>query len=320
MLAASVVGKRNIILEDRKVPDITPERNVLIKVLYCGICGSDISKYYHGTVKRYPLVMGHEICGQVVDGPEELLENYVSVIPMWYCGNCDYCLSENAQLCEHNLYMGSSIDGGMQEYIVVPQRYLYAWNMSNLSYLPLIALQEPFAVAIHAVRSLYEHLSGDSAKQVGIVGRGAIGRLVHLALKYHTGVDDERITFITRDDDPPENLFDYCFECSGQIGGLNKVIKSTKCRGTIMQLGLIYPEFFTSGEDFNFDRLVRKEQNLYGSYNSNYSSDWNLAYRYMMERPNSFLPICNTEYSLKDVVHAFESKNKIKPKTILRMG
>ena len=154
MKSAILVAPHNIKCIETSEPTVGKNQNVLIKVSFCGICGSDVSKYIGDKIASRNLVMGHEICGWVIKGPKHLKNKFVTVIPLWYCDNCDNCRDGNYQLCSNQLYLGSTIDGGMQEYITVPEKYVYPIDeLSDNA--PLGTLIEPLACAVHAVDLLY---------------------------------------------------------------------------------------------------------------------------------------------------------------------
>lgn len=320
MLAAKVVGKERIELEEGEKPQVDEYRNCLVKVLYCGICGSDMPKYYGNRIKRYPLVLGHEMCGIVEEGPEHLVGKLVSVIPMWYCGECDNCKADNYELCTNHLYLGSTIDGAMQEYITVPEKYIL--KCSEIKNKKLAALIEPFAVAIHTVNQVYGNCQ---YSKIAIVGDGVIGRLVYLSLILYGHVKKESIELFGPNDFPKENSYDMVFECSGKVGGFNKAIKICKYKASIVQVGIIYSEFFKGNEDVDFDKLLRKELLLKGIWNSNFHGDWELAKIIISNNEEKFEELITDIFLLEDVEEAFKYKNNTHGyekvlKTMLNVG
>ncbi|GHV91954.1 putative zinc-type alcohol dehydrogenase-like protein YjmD [Spirochaetia bacterium] len=116
-------------IADRDVPKIKTPDDVLIKVKRVGICGSDIH-IFHGKnpFAVYPRVWGHEFAGEVVETGSAVDEGtggikkgaHVVVEPIIYCGKCYACRQGRGNVCETLKVMGVHIDGGCQEYIVVP--------------------------------------------------------------------------------------------------------------------------------------------------------------------------------------------------------
>ena len=170
---------QDVTFEQKAVPEIAPGE-VLIKVAYVGVCGSDMNIYQgvHPRAKA-PLVMGHEFSGTIEKGHPSLPKGTpVTVYPLLSCGHCEPCLSGYAHVCDTLKLIGIDCDGGMAEYVKVPVDKVMAIPAS-LS-LKLGAFIEPLAVGVHAVRrSGYK--PGDSAV---VFGAGPIGLCVAACLKY----------------------------------------------------------------------------------------------------------------------------------------
>lgn len=154
---------------------------VVVRVLECGICGSDL-KMWAGThaFLRPPLVMGHEIYGLVeCSGVSSALVagTPVVVFPPVGCGHCFYCLAGRAQLCEQMEFFGGQRPGGLADFITVPE--------ANTLPIPpavpdgLRVLIEPLSVAVHGVAR------GDPGPRDSavVLGAGAIGLLTALVLR-----------------------------------------------------------------------------------------------------------------------------------------
>lgn len=126
MKAAVFYDTEDLRLEDVPEPDIA-EDEVLIKVLACGFCGSDVEYYYGkspvGTATgKGPLVLGHELCGRVVSAGK-LAERYglaegdrVSVNPIQSCNACNACRAGQPSYCENLSVLGVTVNGGFAEY------------------------------------------------------------------------------------------------------------------------------------------------------------------------------------------------------------
>ena len=153
---------------------------VLIKVSYAGICGSDMIIYQgiHPRAKA-PLVMGHEFSGTIEKGHSTLPSGTpVTVYPLLSCGHCTPCRNGYAHVCNTLKLIGIDCDGGMAEYVKVPEESVMPIP-ATLS-LKLGAFIEPVAVGVHAVsRSGYK--PGDRAV---VYGAGPIGLCVASCLKY----------------------------------------------------------------------------------------------------------------------------------------
>lgn len=97
-------NNRDIRLRDVPMPKAGP-KEMLVKVIACGICGSDIVEWYR--LPRAPLVQGHEIGGQVVEVGEEVrnfkVGDRVFIAPKVPCMECDYCKNGHYPVCSLSL-------------------------------------------------------------------------------------------------------------------------------------------------------------------------------------------------------------------------
>ncbi len=173
-------------LLDVPVPAVEKPNDVLLKVRSVGVCGSDLHGYSgHSGRRTPPLIMGHEVTGEVVEvGPavEKLrVGSRVAVQPVEFCGLCSQCLAGRRSICENRRVMGMSAPGAYAEYVI--------WPADNLFELPDTlpfeagSLTEPTSVAVHAV-GLAHIRPYDTAF---VVGAGPIGLLTLAALNL-TGV------------------------------------------------------------------------------------------------------------------------------------
>jgi len=185
-------------------PSITEPDQVLIQIKAASICGSDVHGMDGSTGRRIPpIIMGHEASG-IVAATGSAVRNFVpgdrvTFDSTIYCGNCFYCRRGEVNLCDHRRVIGVSCqeykqDGAFAEYLVVPERVLYALP-EEVDFIHG-ALTEPVAVAAHALR-LARLSPGDS---VLIVGTGLIGLLLLQLLRLHTSgriiavdIDEKRL-------------------------------------------------------------------------------------------------------------------------------
>ncbi len=150
MKALCVQSPHNIVIEERPMPDIQLPTDVLIKVKAGGICGSDVH-IYHGTssVATYPRVIGHEIVGEIVETGKEVsgfsVGDRVIMDPVISCGTCYQCRIGRRNVCGKLQVRSVHVDGGYQEYIVVPQQSIYHIP-DNLSWEEAVMI-EPFTIA-----------------------------------------------------------------------------------------------------------------------------------------------------------------------------
>jgi (R,R)-butanediol dehydrogenase / meso-butanediol dehydrogenase / diacetyl reductase len=170
------LGKISIIEKPR--PEIGSEE-VLVKVDYCGICGSDIHGYLDGSIIGVGTIMGHECSGIVAEAGNHLTGfqpgDRVVVKPYFECGNCYWCKNGQAELCAHLVenFIGNSpkADGAFAEFLKIshPQKMLF--KLPPAVSLQDAALIEPLATSFHSIR-----ISGfKPGDRVMIIGAGPIG-------------------------------------------------------------------------------------------------------------------------------------------------
>lgn len=178
MKSAVFYGKHDIRVEERAVPELGAEE-VLIKVMACGVCGSDLHIYegdQGSTVTVPPLVQGHEFSGIVEAIGNSVVSlkvgDRVCVDPADVCGECYYCANGKMSHCEHMQAIGTNVDGAFSQYCKVKSKLVYKLA-DDVSFIEG-AMAEPLACCINgADRS--EIKVGDN---VVVYGGGAIGLLM----------------------------------------------------------------------------------------------------------------------------------------------
>lgn len=185
MMKVSVMtGIRQVIEEKRPIPEIG-EEEVLIRVMDCGVCGSDVHYYEHGRIGDYvvekPMVLGHECAGEIAAVGEKVTNvkvgDRVAVEPGYTCGKCEFCKKGLYNLCPDVVFLATPpYDGAFAQYLKYPADMVFKLpdNMDTVEG----ALLEPFCVGLHAVQQSGGKL-GDSAV---ILGSGCIGLCTLLAL------------------------------------------------------------------------------------------------------------------------------------------
>ena len=114
MKAAVVVANEDVQYQEIEEPKVT-KGTVKIRVRYSGICGSDIPRVLNHGVHFYPIVLGHEFSGDVVEVGEGVTKvkvgDRVSGAPLLPCMKCDDCQQGNFSLCKHYSFIGSRQQG-----------------------------------------------------------------------------------------------------------------------------------------------------------------------------------------------------------------
>lgn len=196
-----------VIEKDKIIPKIVENiklegrKGAIVKVLGCGLCGSDIVKFVH-KISKDGTVLGHEIVAEIVEidsetsfktGDEIVTSHHIP------CGECIYCKNGNVSMCKH-FKETNIIPGGFSEYV-----YLSEEHLKNVAYIKPSNLDdieasfyEPLGCCVRAVKRC-QLLKGST---VVVIGLGSIGILMAQALKAYgmnvIGCDliDERIEFL----------------------------------------------------------------------------------------------------------------------------
>jgi 2-desacetyl-2-hydroxyethyl bacteriochlorophyllide A dehydrogenase len=150
---------------------VTAEGETLLKVERIGICGTDLHAF-EGTQPyfNYPRILGHELAATIVETKAVgfTAGDKVTVIPYMHCGNCTACNSGKNNCCVNMRVFGVHIDGGMREFVTVPNHALL--KSEGLS-LDELALVEPLAIGAHAVK----RAAVANGEFVLVIGAGPIG-------------------------------------------------------------------------------------------------------------------------------------------------
>ena len=202
MKVAVMLGIGKMGFEERDIPQ-PKDDEVLVKLEYVGICGSDLHYYESGAIGDYvvkpPFVLGHEPGGTVVEVGKNVshlkVGDRVALEPGKTCGHCEFCKTGRYNLCPDVVFFATPpVDGVFQEYVAHEAGLCFKLpdNVSTMEG----ALIEPLAVGFHAARQ-----GGAQAGQVAVVtGAGCIGLVSMMALKamgvskvYSVDVMDKRL-------------------------------------------------------------------------------------------------------------------------------
>lgn len=174
MKAGVVHAREDIRYEEIEKP-VPKAGQVLIKVKYTGICGSDIPRVNGDACHFFPNVLGHEFSGTVEavgDGVTALQPgDRVAGVPLVPCMECEDCQKGNYSLCKHYSFIGSREYGSFAEYVVVPEKN--AVKFEDAVSFEQGAFFEPATVALHGL----QRVNYQGGKNVAILGGGTIGLL-----------------------------------------------------------------------------------------------------------------------------------------------
>lgn len=233
MKVAVMLGVGKMGFEEREIPTVK-ENEVLVKLEYVGICGSDLHYYETGAIGDYvvkpPFVLGHEPGGTVVEVGKAVkhlkVGDRVALEPGKTCGHCEFCKTGRYNLCPDVVFFATPpVDGVFQEYVAHEADLCFKLpdKVSTLEG----ALIEPLAVGFHAA------IQGDAhiGQKAVVMGAGCIGLVSMMALKAR-GVSEVYVVDIM------ENRLEKAMElgATGVINGakedvIKKVNELTKGAG-----------------------------------------------------------------------------------------
>lgn len=192
MRAAVFHGREDLRLEEVPEPQVGPGE-VKLRVLFNGICGSDLHEYYDGPITtrstphpltgvKNPVILGHELCGEIVaigDGINDLsLGDRVAVEPVETCGHCLFCTTGQYNHCGLLAFHGYNRDGGgLAQFTTVrrPMAHKLPRDMTAMQG----ALIEPMAIAWRTA----DRCKVQSGQTVVVHGGGPIGIGVYFTLR-----------------------------------------------------------------------------------------------------------------------------------------
>lgn len=310
--------------------DVDPPRpgkgEVIVRVQYSGICGTDIHILHDLYSKAIPPVtLGHEFSGIVSElGPDvqgwKGGDRVTVESAAEFCRVCEFCRSGQTQRCEKRQGFGSGRDGAFASFVVTRQDGLY--RLPDHVSFQEGALCEPLACAVHAV---IERSSVEQGKTVLVTGPGPIGLLVLQVAKAvgatvvisGTQRDEERLELAKRmgadhcvqiDQQDLNPLIheltggmgvDISFECSGASGAVRDCLQGVRKGGEIVQVGL-----FGNSIDLNYDDVTFKEVQVKGSFTHNRRT-WEKAIDLLRDRKVNLSPLVSREFPLDQWQEAF---------------
>jgi L-iditol 2-dehydrogenase len=290
--AAVWKGKNHIEVLEWQMKELLPNE-VRVQVKCCGICGTD-QHIYHGypgsAVVTPPIVLGHELAGEVTELGESVIDlrvgDRVSIDPNIYCGSCEFCRSDRAHLCDHLQAVGVTRDGGMGEFCITPAANCYKIP-DPMSYVEG-ALIEPLGCVLHGFKKL--DIRANST--VLIIGGGFIGQLF-LQLVKQQGVT--RIVVCEPIEEKHERLMqlgahlvvrpvlhsnaslmmaDIVIECVGRKESMELAVSSARKGGQVLLFGVSSPDTQIAVSPY---AIFSKELKIMGSFINPYTHEEAIA-------------------------------------------
>ena len=325
-MKAAIAENQKISIQDMPQPQLSDYNNegAIVKVLGCGLCGSDIVKFLHNSEQK---VLGHEVVGEIVDirprflskfkiGDKVVLGHHVP------CMKCDYCENKNYSMCrqfkETNIF-----PGGFAEYIYVSPKHLkntvfkVPENLDDMK----ISFMEPLACCIRAVERA-EVKRGTSSL---VIGLGSIGLLMGQAIKAFYGdvigcdLIEERVGLAGNlnfdaaikfeDNDTTSAKIkemtcglgaDIVFMTSGSDKAIEFALKSVRDGGTI----LVFSSVPNDTAGYTNNDIYYRELKILGSYSPS-PMDLALAHK-LLAKKKVVVKYLSTVYSLDDIGDAIQ--------------
>lgn len=289
MLAAVFNEKGNINLGEYPLRQLE-QKELLIKVAYCGICGTDRHIYNGDAFSSLPVILGHEYSGVVADKGDNCNEydigDKVAIDPNIYCGNCKYCKIGKVNFCEKRRALGVTLDGGFAEYAIVPVSQIYFLPADfDLS---VAAFSEPLSCCLRGV----ENADIKPGNTVVIIGGGSIGLLmvqlvrnagaskiiliepdvnkrklgIELGADYSLNPNEERTS--AKINELTDSEVDVVIECVGNKNTVEQAIKLAGKGGKVVIFGLAPKDHTIT---LNLQYLFQNELRIFNSFLNPYT-------------------------------------------------
>lgn len=285
-------GKMTI--EERPVPALKGSGDVLVRIAYSGLCGSDIPRIFANSSHFYPITLGHEFSGHVVSIGQDIHDlqegDAVACVPLLPCFECEECKKAAYSQCKHYDFIGSRREGGHAEYAVVSRKNLF--KLPENATLLQGAFLEPITVGLHALKLA----GGCQDKEVIVIGAGTIGQLIiqaasalgaksvtaidinpqRLALALETGASHAFNSATLSADDIRQKMQERRFnqliiETAGTPQTVALALEIAGPKAQVALVGTLHKDLTLNVSTFS--HILRKELTLLGSW-MNYSAPW----------------------------------------------
>lgn len=256
-MLAVLKTKASIGVTIKDIPKPKPQKGeVLIKVVYSSICGTDVGIYdwtpwAQGHITP-PIVMGHEVVGSVLEiNSDEKTDikkgDLVSSETHIFCNHCYQCLINNRHICENMELFGIGRNGGFAEYATIPLRT--TWKNDPKINVEAMSVQEPLGNAVHVVTK-----ANVQGKRVLVLGLGPTGLCAGVVAKAYgasevVGLNRreyrrklasvmgfDRVLEVLPENE--YNSFDVVLEMSGNTNAFQMGLDAVRIAGTFIVFGI----------------------------------------------------------------------------------
>ncbi len=342
--AVFMTGLNKMEIRDVEVPAIK-DHEVLVKLEYVGICGSDVHYLEHGSIGDFivngDFILGHECAGEIVAIGSKVtdleLGDKVALEPGCTCGQCEFCKTGKYNLCPDVEFLATPpYHGCLENYIAFPANMCFKLPENITS--KEGALVEPLAVGMHAAAQGNVKL-GDS---VVILGSGCIGLVTLLACKAYGATDitvvdvmPKRLEYAmklgatrvinAKEEDVVAKLeeitkgkgTDVVIETAGSKITIKQTAYLVKRGGTIVLVGMAPEDII----DYNFAKILSKEATITSVFR--YRNIYPKAINAIAKGIIDVSGIVTHEFNFEDTAKAFDfvinNKNDV-VKAVIKIG
>lgn len=342
--AVFMTGLNQMEMRELEVPSIK-DNEVLVKLEYVGICGSDVHYLEHGSIGDFVVngdfILGHECAGEVVELGSKVthlnLGDKVALEPGCTCGQCEFCKTGKYNLCPDVEFLATPpYHGCLENYIAFPANMCFKLpdNITTKEG----ALVEPLAVGMHAAAQGNVKL-GDS---VVILGSGCIGLVTLLACKAYGATDitvvdvmPKRLEYAmklgatrvinAREEDAVAKMdeitkgsgADVVIETAGSKITIKQTAYLVKRGGTVVLVGMAPEDII----EYNFAKIMAKEASIQSVFR--YRNIYPKAIKAISEGIIDVSGIVTHEFDFEDTAKAFDfvinNKNDV-VKAVIKIG
>ncbi len=342
--AVFMTGLNKMEMREVEVPSIK-DNEVLVKLEYVGICGSDVHYLEHGSIGDFVVdgdfILGHECAGEVVGLGSNVthlnLGDKVALEPGCTCGQCEFCKTGKYNLCPDVEFLATPpYHGCLENYIAFPANMCFKLPVNITT--KEGALVEPLAVGMHAAAQGNVKL-GDS---VVILGSGCIGLVTLLACKAYGATDitvvdvmPKRLEYAMKlgatrvinakeedaaakmDEVTKGNGVDVVIETAGSKITIKQTAYLVKRGGTIVLVGMAPEDII----EYNFAKIMAKEASIQSVFR--YRNIYPKAIKAISEGIIDVSGIVTHEFDFEDTAKAFDfvinNKNDV-VKAVIKIG
>lgn len=331
MKALNLYGIQDIRCEETSEPVIAAPDDVIIKVKAAGICGSDISRFNKLGPYIEGMTFGHEFAGEVVEVGADVKRvrkgDKVAGCPAFYCGVCLSCQKGEFSQCEKLTVIGARHPGSYAEKVKLPEENVI--KIPEQVDFDTAALLEPAAVVAHG----FYKTNVKPGDTVAVMGCGSIGllavqwaRIFGAKTIFAIDIDEAKLeaakelgadVLVNSLEGPPHEKIlkhtngmgvNLAVESAGSPITSAQIFALPKKGGEVVFLGIPYADITI--ERFYFEKIVRNELSVFGSWNGVSSPfpgrEWDAAMYYMSTGQIQSGPMIHHRYSLDEGPKVFD--------------